>query len=80
MSDVTRVSDQALEWNVLTGRWIETMPNEGGARDCSPLEALKEANTFRCIAAANALDLFAAHRTTPFDDICLPDPSRAGLC
>ena len=62
MSDVTRVSDQASEWNVLTGRWMETMANEGGARDCSPLEALTEANTFRCIAAANALDLFAAHR------------------
>ena len=62
MPDVTRVSDQASEWNVLTGRWMETMANEGGARDCSPLEALTEANTFRCIAAANALDLFAAHR------------------
>ena len=62
MSDVTRGSDQELQWNVLTGRWMETMANEGGARDCSPLEALTEANALRCIAAANALDLFAAHR------------------
>ncbi|MDA1129539.1 MAG: type I-E CRISPR-associated protein Cse1/CasA [Chloroflexi bacterium] len=62
MSDVARVSEQALKWNVLTERWIESMEHTGGPKDRSPLEALAEANALECITAPNPLDLFAVHR------------------
>lgn len=62
MSDATTTTRQELNWNVLTGPWLEAMDLDAVPHTCSPLEALNQAHTIRCIAAASPLDLFAAHR------------------
>jgi hypothetical protein len=52
----------ASEWNVLTTAWLEVMNLHGDAITVSPLAALKAASDLQCIALANPLDLFSAHR------------------
>jgi len=62
MSDATLGSNQDLDWNVLTGTWLEIMASDGLHRTCSPLEVLRDASMVKCIALGNPIDLFAAHR------------------
>ena len=53
---------RAMEWNVLTSAWLEVMDSQGHAISVSPLTALTLASELQCIALANPLDLFSAHR------------------
>ena len=53
---------RAMEWNVLTSAWLEVMDSQGRAISVSPLTALTLASELQCIALANPLDLFSAHR------------------
>lgn len=62
MSDPTKKSRQEVDWNVLTGPWLEVMTLDAKVQVYSPLEALNRASRIRCIALASPLDLFAAHR------------------
>lgn len=62
MSDAVKESRQDVDWNVLTGRWLEVMTLDATSQVYSPLEALKRTREIRCIALASPLDLFAAHR------------------
>ena len=52
----------ASRWNVLTTEWLEVMDLQGKAISVSPLGALTAASDLQCIALANPLDLFSAHR------------------
>jgi hypothetical protein len=52
----------AVGWNVLTTAWLEVMNLHGEAITVSPLDALTRATDLQCIALANPLDLFSAHR------------------
>jgi len=62
MSDTTKQNRQMADWNVLTSRWLDVMNVDSETQVCSPLEALEQAATIRCIALSSPLDLFAAHR------------------
>jgi len=62
MSGTIKESPHEADWNVLTSRWLEVMTVDGEPQVYSPLEALNQASTIRCIALASPLDLFSAFR------------------
>ena len=62
MSGAIEESLQGADWNVLTSPWLDVMTLDGEARIGSPLEALEQAGTIRCIALASPLDVFSAYR------------------
>ncbi len=57
-----RRPQEAPDWNVLTDPWMELLDPTENLRQVSPLDALRHAQDYHCIAAGSPLDLFAAHR------------------
>lgn len=54
--------DSSIRWNVLADAWLEVVAAEGCVRNCSPLDALRDAARIRALSAASPLDEFAAMR------------------